>query len=168
MQLRSGNNGPLFVGEVPGDILIWTGSEWAVASATGSILPNVASARFDTAFHQITGDPTVSIGELTITLRANSQVRVDAMVPVQGSVANGRALVGVGDTGNVPLNDSKAEQSFGTTLDTQFRTMNLLTVLGPQPAGDLTVHLIIDVNGAGGARVDSNGVSFLVLTEIFG
>jgi len=166
MQLRSGNNGPLFEGLAPGDILIWSGSEWLVASAT-NILPAHVDVTDRNAYHQIAGAATISVASATITLKANSRVRVDAMIEVQGSVAAGRALLRAADALNVPLNDNTAEQSFGITAGLDFRTINLLTFLDPQPAGDLTVHLTLDVNGGAGARVDGNGVSNLSLTEIF-
>jgi hypothetical protein len=85
-----------------------------------------------------------------------------------GSIAAGRALLQVGDASNVPLPGSVVgSESFGITEGTNFRTPNLLYITPDAlPAGPFTVHLILDVNGAVGARVDSAGASVLTLTEI--
>ncbi len=162
MQLRSAPQGPLFTGTAPGDLLVWNGSEWLVKSASaGGVLPAFVFDQNSTAYTQVSAAPTIVIATATIQLRANSSVLVQATTTLQGSVAPGRAFISC-----AAIPGANGSQSFDATTADQFRTLNFLGIVGPQPAGAFTLNLNLDVSGNVGAQVDSSGTTCLTLTEI--
>ena len=105
------------------------------------------------AYNQIQGNAPENIISASINLQAGSQVKVEGLASVVGSVATGRALLTSPSVSSVVSNES-----FGTTEGTNYRTLNFLGVTGPQPAGLFTIGLAIAVVGSAGARVEPRDV----------
>lgn len=163
MQLRAGDSGPVVQGTNVGDILVWQGPELGWVAGAGG-LPNVVVDQNVTGYFQIAGEAQKTIATASITVKANSRIRVDAWTGVQGSVAAGRVFIFCSLLGVAWL----GSESFDAAAGLNFRTPAFCGVSEPQAAGIVTVNLFIEINGAAGARVDNLSENVLILTELLG
>ena len=120
-----------------------------------------------TPYSQISGDPSVEIATLDITIQEQSSVKFEASTTFIGSVAKGRAFIQAADSGHVPFNPAVIAQSSFDTTDATVHTLTAIGTTGPLAAGTYTFTLIIDVNGDAGSRVDDSGPTYFGATEIF-
>lgn len=119
------------------------------------------SATSSTPYERVSGEPPLNIITASINLRAGSQVKVEGLAVISGTVSPGRAILTSPQVASV-----EALQSFGPTDAADFRTLNFLGVTAVQPAGLFTIGLSIAVDTGAGATIDSAGPTVLVLTEI--
>lgn len=106
------------------------------------------------------GDPPIQIASATITVAAGSRIKVEAMTAVTGSDADGFVNM---STDSLPV--SGVFQGFGAVISNSNQVVNLLGVTDPQVGGDVTVNLLMAIDGQTGAHV-SGTVTALTLTEV--